>query len=63
MNTPEEGHVHLVSAPQKYRFNDITGRFKDFNATYSLRWNIVPWVGLMRWGKGEEGYIALPEST
>jgi signal peptidase complex subunit 3 len=63
INTPKEGHIHLYSAAQKYHFTDITGNFKDFNATYALRWNIVPWVGAMRWGKGAEGYVDLPQPT
>ena len=63
INKPEEAHIHLDNAPQKYRFNDITGSFKNFNATYTLRWNIVPWVGLMRWGRGTEGYLSLPQPT
>lgn len=61
MNTPEDARIQLYSASQKYRFTDITGSFKDFNATYSLRWNVVPWVGLMQGGKGTEGYISLPK--
>lgn len=61
MNTPEDSRIQLYSASQKYRFTDITGSFKDFNATYSLRWNVVPWVGLMQWGKSTEGYISLPK--
>jgi signal peptidase complex subunit 3 len=60
INNPDEAQLQLYSASQKYKFNDIAGDFKNFNATYALRWNIVPWVGLMRWGKGSEGYLALP---
>ena len=63
MNNPEEARIQLYSASQKYRFTDITGSFKNFNATYSLRWNVVPWVGLMQWGKGKEGFITLPQPT
>jgi len=57
INNPEEARIQLYSASQKYRFNEITGSFKNFNATYSLHWNIVPWVGAMRWG--ESGQVAL----
>jgi Signal peptidase subunit len=60
MNDPEEARIQLHSAPQKYRFTDITGSFRDFNATYLLRWNVVPWVGMMQWGKSKEGHISLP---
>jgi len=63
INTPEEAQIQLYSASQKYRFTDITGSFKDFNATYALRWNVVPWVGLMQFGRGTDGYITLPQST
>lgn len=60
INKPEEARIQLYSAPQKYRFNDITGSFKGFNATYALRWNVVPWVGLMQWGRGSD-FIILPQ--
>jgi len=63
INTPEEARIQVYSASQKYRFTDITGSFKDFNATYALRWNVVPWVGLMQFGRGTDGYITLPQST
>jgi Signal peptidase subunit len=45
--------MKLRSESQKYRFNEITGSFRGVNATYTLHWNIVPWIGLMRWGKSE----------
>lgn len=62
MNGPEDGYVKLRSAPQKYRFTDITGSFRDTNVTYTLRWNVVPWVGIMQWGKSKEGYISLSQA-
>jgi signal peptidase complex subunit 3 len=63
INTPEEADLQLYSASQKYRFNEITGNFRHVNATYALRWNVVPWVGLMGWGKGVDGSIALHQSA
>jgi signal peptidase complex subunit 3 len=62
MNNPEEGKLQMYSASQKYRFTDITGSFRNFNATYTLRWNVVPWVGIMQWGQSKAGYITLPET-
>ena len=62
MNSPEDGHIKLYSAPQKYQFRDITGSFRGVNATYTLRWNVVPWVGIMQWGKTKDGYITLPHA-
>jgi hypothetical protein len=63
MNTPEDAQIQLYSASQKYRFNEITGSFRHVNATYALRWNVVPWVGMMQWGKGSDGSIALPSQS
>ena len=60
MNNPEEARIQLYSASQKYKFSEITGSFRHVNATYSLRWNVVPWVGFMQWGKSADGYITLP---
>jgi hypothetical protein len=62
MNNREEGQINLIAAPPKYRFTDITGKFRDYNATYSLRWNVVPWVGIMQWGKSKEGEITLQQA-
>ena len=63
INTPEEAKLQLYSASQKYRFTDITGSFTNVNATYALHWNVVPWVGILQWGKGQKGYIKLQQTT
>ena len=60
MNGPEDGHIRLYSAPPKYQFRDITGSFRGANVAYTLRWNVVPWVGTMQWGKSKDGYVTLP---
>jgi len=60
INSPEEAKLHAAS--QKYRFTDITGSFDRVNATYALHWNVVPWVGVLQWGKASAGYIKLPEA-
>jgi signal peptidase complex subunit 3 len=60
INNEEEAHVQIYSGSQKYRFNEITGSFRHVNATYSLRWNVVPWVGFMQWGQSRDGHVVLP---
>jgi len=62
INTPEEAKLQVYSASQKYRFTDITGSFDGVNATYALHWNVVPWVGMLQWGKGPAGYIKLSQT-
>ena len=62
MDSREEGRINLISAPPKYRFTDITGNFRGYNATYSLKWNVVPWVGIVQWGKSKEGKITLQQT-
>ena len=62
INSPEEAKLQVYSASQKYRFTDITGSFDRVNAIYALHWNVVPWVGVLQWGKGSTGYIKLPET-
>jgi Signal peptidase subunit len=62
-NTPDDAQIQLYSASQMYRCDETTGNFRDVNATYALRWNIVPWVGMMQWGKRLDGYIALPPQS
>jgi signal peptidase complex subunit 3 len=62
MNNPEEAKLQIYSGSQKYPFTDITGSFRNFNATYTLRWNVVPWVGIMQWGQSKARYITLPQT-
>ncbi|KAF7319054.1 Signal peptidase subunit 3 [Mycena chlorophos] len=48
-----------VKTRQKYLFKDITG-FKDASAVYTLRYNVMPWVGALTYGTAGSTNTSVP---
>ncbi|KAJ6558063.1 signal peptidase 22kDa subunit [Mycena capillaripes] len=44
-----DAKIHVTAKKQKYPFKDITG-FRDSSATYTLRYNLMPHVGMLVYG-------------
>nr|GAT42846.1 predicted protein [Mycena chlorophos] len=54
----EDANIRLKSR-QKYLFKDITG-FKDASAVYTLRYNVMPWVGALTYGTAGSTNTSVP---
>ncbi|QSL64914.1 hypothetical protein MERGE_002218 [Pneumocystis wakefieldiae] len=44
--------IHVRNQQNVYSFNDIEGSFVNKNLTLSMYYNIMPHVGILKWGNG-----------
>ncbi|ORY54080.1 signal peptidase 22kDa subunit [Leucosporidium creatinivorum] len=43
--------INIADGKQKYEFKEITDSFKDVSATFSLHYQVQPWVGALTGGE------------
>lgn len=58
IRTKKFAHLRTKSNKNKYAFPEITRSFKDINATFTLHWDTMPYVGLLTGGvvQDERGF-------
>ncbi|GAA94749.1 uncharacterized protein L969DRAFT_87525 [Mixia osmundae IAM 14324] len=57
----QDARVNIGGAKNKYRFKEISGKFNNATATFSLQYNVMPWVGVLTTGEaGRTSAIQFP---
>ncbi|KAF7316172.1 Signal peptidase subunit 3 [Mycena indigotica] len=54
----EDAHIQVKNR-QKYQFKDVSG-FRDASAIYTLRYNVMPWVGALTYGTAGSTNVTVP---
>ncbi|GAA6025262.1 hypothetical protein JCM8202_001939 [Rhodotorula sphaerocarpa] len=51
IRSPKYAKLNVQDGKQKYEFKEITDTFSNTTATFSLQYQIQPWVGMLRGGE------------
>jgi len=61
IQSPKSANLHMENKRAKYNINDISGAFRERNATMKFSWNIQPHVGALVWGSVDLAGEPVPE--